>query len=217
MGAQRLDENRCRYRVWSPLALSVDLVIVGAPERALQLAHNGEGYFSAEVDNIPSGTRYRYRLNGEKERPDPASRFQPQGVHGPSQVIDGAFAWDDARWAGLPLKSYILYELHVGTFTPEGTFDAIIPHLSELKELGITAIELMPVAQFPGGRNWGYDGVQPFAVQNSYGGPQGLKRLVNACHRSGLAVALDVVYNHLGPEGNYLADFGPYFTARYET
>jgi maltooligosyltrehalose trehalohydrolase len=217
VGAQLLDQNRCRYCVWAPRASSVDLVIVGAPERAVRLAHAGEGYFFAEVENVPSGTRYRYRLNGEKERPDPASRFQPQGVHGPSQVIDPAFAWDHARWAGLPLKNYVFYELHVGTFTSEGTFDAIIPHLAELKELGITAIELMPVAQFPGSRNWGYDGVQPFAVQNSYGGPQGLKRLVNACHRCGLAVTLDVVYNHLGPEGNYLADFGPYFTARYKT
>ena len=216
-GAQLLDQKRCRYRVWAPRASSVDLLIVGAPERAVQLSHTGEGYFSAEVENTPGGTLYRYRLDGEKVRPDPASRFQPQGVHGPSQVIDAAFTWDDAQWVGLPLKSYVFYELHVGAFTPEGTFDAVIPHLTELKELGITAIELMPVAQFPGSHNWGYDGVQPFAVQNSYGGPEALKRLVNACHRCGLAVALDVVYNHLGPEGNYLADFGPYFTSRYET
>ena len=216
-GSQLLGNNRCLFRVWAPAASSVDLNIVGPMKRSVPLTHTGDGYFSAEVENISIGTLYRYRLNGEKERPDPASRFQPQGVHGPSQVIDSAFAWDDARWTGLPLKSYVLYELHVGAFTPEGTFDAIIPHLPELKELGITAIELMPVAQFPGSRNWGYDGVQPFAVQNSYGGPLGLKRLVNACHRIGLAVALDVVYNHLGPEGNYLADFGPYFTARYKT
>lgn len=175
------------------------------------------GYHEVCVENIAAGTLYYYRLNGARERPDPASRFQPQGVHGPSQVVNPEFPWDDQSWSGLPLRDYIIYELHVGTFTPEGTFDAIIPHLDELKELGITAIELMPVAQFPGSRNWGYDGVCPFAVQNSYGGPEGLKRLVNACHRHGVAVILDVVYNHLGPEGNYLADFGPYFTERYKS
>ncbi|HAZ31533.1 MAG TPA: malto-oligosyltrehalose trehalohydrolase, partial [Dehalococcoidia bacterium] len=147
----------------------------------------------------------------------PASRFQPRGVHGPSQVIDSHFSWQDQNWAGLPLEEYIVYELHVGAFTEEGTFDAIIPYLDELKDLGITALELMPVAQFPGNRNWGYDGAYPFAVQDSYGGPEGLKRLVNACHQKRLAVVLDVVYNHLGPEGNYVADFGPYFTDRYKT
>jgi maltooligosyltrehalose trehalohydrolase len=162
-------------------------------------------------------TLYFYRLDGTKDRPDPASRYQPHGVHGPSQVIDSTFPWEDQSWFGLPLKEFIIYELHVGTFTSTGTFDAITAQLEELKGLGITAIELMPVAQFPGNRNWGYDGVYPFAVQNSYGGPKGLKRLVNACHNIGLAVVLDVVYNHLGPEGNYLADFGPYFSDRYRT
>jgi maltooligosyltrehalose trehalohydrolase len=160
-------------------------------------------------------TLYFYRFGGRKERPDPASRFQPQGVHGPSQVVNPNFSWGDDSWSGLSLNEYIIYELHVGTFTPDGTFPAIIPHLHDLKNLGITAIELMPVAQFPGSRNWGYDGTYPFAVQNSYGGCEGLKRLVNRCHQAGLAVVLDVVYNHLGPEGNYLADFGPYFTDRY--
>ncbi|HLO09782.1 MAG TPA: malto-oligosyltrehalose trehalohydrolase, partial [Desulfobacteria bacterium] len=149
---------------------------------------------------------------------DPASRFQPQGVHGPSMVIDpDAFSWVGLEWRGIPLSSYILYELHVGTYTPEGTFDAVIPRLDSLVGLGITAVELMPVSQFPGRRNWGYDGVFPFAVQESYGGPEGLKRLVDACHLRGLAVVLDVVYNHLGPEGNYLSDFGPYFSDRYRT
>jgi len=212
-----LDNNRCLFRVWAPAASSVDVIVVAPTQRSVLLAHSADGYFSAEVENIPNGSLYHYRLNDEKDRPDPASRFQPQGVHGPSQVVDPAFPWEDAHWLGLALQSYILYELHVGTFTSEGTFDAIVPHLSELKDLGITAIELMPVAQFPGSRNWGYDGVQPFAVENSYGGPQGLKRLVNACHKVGLSVVLDVVYNHLGPEGNYLADFGPYFTDRYKT
>ena len=119
---------------------------------------------------------YVYRLDGQKERPDPASRFQPQGVHGPSQVVDPRFPWEDPCWFGTPLRDYVLYELHVGAFTPDGTFEAVIPFLEELQELGITAVEIMPVAQFPGNRNWGYDGVYPFAVQNSYGGPEGLKK-----------------------------------------
>jgi maltooligosyltrehalose trehalohydrolase len=138
-------------------------------------------------------------------------------VHGPSEVVDPQFHWEDHAWYGLPLSRYVIYELHVGTFTSQGTLDAIIPELDVLRELGITAVELMPLAQFPGARNWGYDGVYPFAVQNSYGGPQALKRLVNACHQRGLAVILDVVYNHLGPEGNYIGEFGPYFTSRYQT
>jgi maltooligosyltrehalose trehalohydrolase len=175
------------------------------------------GYFSAVVEGVEPGAWYFYRLDNERERPDPASRFQPRGVHGPSQIVDHRFHWEDTSWSGLPLAEYILYELHAGAFTPEGTFDAIIPRLRQLKELGVTAVELMPVAQFPGGRNWGYDGVFPFAVQNSYGGPEGLKRLVNACHLQGLAVVLDVVYNHLGPEGNYFREFGHYFTDRYKT
>jgi maltooligosyltrehalose trehalohydrolase len=131
--------------------------------------------------------------------------------------VDTDFAWTDKDWLGVPLERYVLYELHVGAFTPQGTFDAIIPRIKELRDLGITAIELMPVAQFPGNHNWGYDGVYPYAVQNSYGGPAALKRLVNTCHQQGMAVVLDVVYNHLGPEGNYLADFGPYFADLYRT
>ena len=177
----------------------------------------GCGYFQAVVDGVSAGALYRYRLDGKKERPDPASRYQPQGVHGPSQIVDSRFDWKDSEWRGIPLEKYVFYELHVGTFTPEGTFDAIIPRLTILKDLGVTAIELMPVAQFPSDRNWGYDGVYPYAVQASYGGPLRLKRLVDACHQHGIAVALDVVYNHLGPEGNYLADFGPYFTGLYKT
>ncbi len=176
------------------------------------------GYFHTRLSDLPAGALYRYRLNGHgDERPDPASRSQPQGVHGPSQVVDSRFDWTDAAWRGLPLEKYVLYELHVGTFTPEGTFDAVIPRIADLKALGITALEIMPVAQFPGSRNWGYDGVYPFAVQNSYGGPQALKRLVDACHAQGMAVVLDVVYNHLGPEGNYAGEFGFYFTEMYKT
>jgi len=175
------------------------------------------GYFRAFVEDIAPGAIYRYRLDGQKERPDPVSRYQPQGVHGPSQVVDNRFGWNDGSWRGLPLEKYVLYELHVGTFTPQGTFAAIIPRIAVLKDLGVTAIEVMPVSQFPGNRNWGYDGVYPYAVQASYGGPAALKELVDACHQQGIAVVLDVVYNHLGPEGNYLSDFGSYFTDVYRT
>jgi maltooligosyltrehalose trehalohydrolase len=175
------------------------------------------GYHYGVVQGVKPGTRYFYRLDGNTERPDPASKFQPEGVHGPSQVIDPHFVWEELHWSGIPFSHYVIYELHVGTFTAQGTFDAIVPHLDALKDLGITAIMIMPVAQFPGDRNWGYDGVYPFAVQNSYGGPEGFKRLIDACHQRGLAVILDVVYNHLGPEGNYFHDFGPYFTDRYRT
>jgi len=175
------------------------------------------GYHQIIVKDIAPGARYKYRLKSNKELPDPVSRYQPEGVHGPSEVVDRRFDWQDRHWFGLPIENYIIYELHVGTFTEEGTFEAVIPHLDELAETGITAVEIMPVAQFPGTRNWGYDGVFPFAVQNSYGGPAGLKKLVNACHQQGLAAILDVVYNHLGPEGNYLPQFAPYFTDRYKT
>jgi maltooligosyltrehalose trehalohydrolase len=147
------------------------------------------GYHQALVEDVEPGSLYLYRLDGQRELPDPASRSQPQGVHGPSQVVDASFPWEDDGWAGRPLADYVIYELHVGTFSTEGTFDAAIPHLSPLSELGITALELMPVTQFPGTRNWGYDGVFPFAVQSSYGGVQGLKRLVNACHKQGLPLA----------------------------
>jgi maltooligosyltrehalose trehalohydrolase len=157
-------------------------------------------------------------MNGKADRADPVSRWRPEGVHGPSRVTDpGDFDWDEGDWVGLAVRDLIIYELHVGSFTEAGTFEAIIPRLELLRELGITAIELMPVAEFPGRRNWGYDGVSLYAPQSSYGGPTGLRRLVNAAHRAGLAVVLDVVYNHLGPEGNYLRDFGPYFTDRYRT
>jgi maltooligosyltrehalose trehalohydrolase len=217
LGASLLEDGSCKFLVWSPQVERAELHLLGPREQLVPMERKESGYYEARVEGLAPGALYRYRLNGEKERADPASRFQPEGVHGPSQVLDSRFAWEDRPWFGLPLKQYVIYELHVGTFTHEGTFDAVIPHLESLKEIGITAIGLMPVAQFPGDRNWGYDGVYPFAAQNSYGGPESLKRLVNACHRHGLAVVLDVVYNHLGPEGNYLADFGPYFTERYRT
>jgi len=199
------------------MAQSVEVHLLAPRERLVPMDRRTRGYYEAVVDGIEPGALYWYRLDGVLERPDPASQLQPQDVHGPSQVVDSQFDWGDGAWCGIPLREYILYELHVGTFTTEGTFAAIVPHLPELKALGITAVELMPIGQFPGSRNWGYDGVYPFAAQHSYGGPAGLKRLVQACHRQGLAVVLDVVYNHLGPEGNYLGDYGPYFTERYKT
>lgn len=152
------------------------------------------------------------------ECPDPASLAQPDGVHGTSQAINiKNFEWTDSQWKNIPLEEYILYEIHTGTFTPQGTFESIEKKLDYLKDLGVNAIEIMPVAQFPGNRNWGYDGVFPFAVQNSYGGANALQQLVNTCHQKSIAVVLDVVYNHLGPEGNYLPQFAPYFTDKYKT
>jgi maltooligosyltrehalose trehalohydrolase len=210
-----------QFVVWAPLAAQVDVHLLSPAERLVPMESLSGGYFAARVADLPSGTTYFYRLTrpdgATVERPDPVSRSQPQGVHGPSAVVECDFAWSDAAWRGRALGEYVVYELHVGTFTPAGTFDAIVERLDALAELGVTAIEIMPVAQFPGERNWGYDGVYPFAGQHSYGGAPGLKRLVDACHRRSLAVVLDVVYNHLGPEGNYLSEFGPYFTDRYRT
>jgi maltooligosyltrehalose trehalohydrolase len=217
LGALPLAGGRCGFRVWAPRAARVEVHLVSPQERLLPLKKGQKGYFAGVLEGVAPGNRYFYRLDGSKERPDPASRFQPEGVHGPSQVIASEFPWTERGWGGLGLRDYVIYELHVGTFTAAGTLDAVIAHLEELKELGVTALELMPVAQFPGSRNWGYDGVFPYAVQHSYGGPEALKRLVDACHRQGLAVVLDVVYNHLGPEGNYLWDYGGYFTDRYRT
>jgi maltooligosyltrehalose trehalohydrolase len=217
IGACYLGDGRCRFRVWAPLAQTVEVHVVSPQDRLAPLTPQPRGYHEGIVEGLEPGALYFYRLDGERDRPDPASRAQLQDVHGPSQVVDTAFPWQDGHWWGLPLRDYVLYELHVGTFTAAGTFEAIILHLPDLKALGITAVELMPAAQFPGARNWGYDGVYPFAVQHAYDGPQGLQRLVDACHRQGLAVVLDVVYNHLGPEGNYLGEFGPYFTERYTT
>jgi len=217
LGATYLGGGLGEFLVWAPLINQVEVHILSPEERMVPLEKVSRGYHYGVVQGVKPGTRYFYRLDGNNERPDPASKFQPEGVHGPSQVIDPHFVWEELHWSGIPFSHYVLYELHVGTFTAQGTFDAIVPHLDELKDLGITAIEIMPVAQFPGERNWGYDGVYPCAVQNSYGGPEGLKRLIDACHQRGLAVILDVVYNHLGPEGNYLHDFGPYFSDRYRT
>lgn len=217
LGATPLGADGCRFVVWAPNCERVEVCLEAPDGRTVPTVRDDRGYFTVTVDSVAPAARYRYRLDGEKLRPDPASRSQPEGVHGPSAVVDPAFPWQDADWRGLPLERFVIYELHVGTYTPEGTFDAIIPHLDRLKELGVTAVEIMPVAQFPGTRNWGYDGVDLFAAQHSYGGPDGLRRLVDACHQRGLAAVLDCVYNHLGPEGNYLWDYGPYFTDRYHT
>jgi maltooligosyltrehalose trehalohydrolase len=215
LGARLIAPDRCEFRVWAPAHDKVELHIVVPSERRIAMSKDAMGYHQATVD-APAGTRYFFTVNG-KDRPDPASRSQPESVHGPSEVVDSSFEWHDATWRGIPLEDHVVYELHVGTFTQEGTFDGVIGKLDELKRLGITAIELLPIAQFPGSRNWGYDGVYVNAVQASYGGGAGLKRLVDAAHQRGLAVLLDVVYNHLGPEGNYLSEFGPYFTDRYKT
>lgn len=217
LGARCSQDGGCDFLVWAPKANRVNVRTLD-DYHSLELNPLPHGYFHGAFAHLKSGTRYVYSLDGEKERADPASRYQPDGVFGPSQVFDlSDFQWSDREWHGLELKDLIFYELHVGTYTSAGTLDGLIEHISEWKALGVTAIELMPLAQFSGTRNWGYDGVFPFAVQNSYGGPRALQRFVNACHCQGLAVVLDVVYNHLGPEGNFLADFGPYFTDRYRT
>jgi maltooligosyltrehalose trehalohydrolase len=183
----------------------------------LEMERIEDGYFVLQAAANP-GDRYFYLVDDKHPVPDPVSRFLPEGVHGPTEIVDPRqFVWSDAGWRGLPLKDYVIYELHIGTFTPAGTFDAAIEKLEYLKKLGVSVIEIMPVAAFPGVRNWGYDGVSPYAVQASYGGPEGLARLVDAAHAIGLGVMLDVVYNHLGNEGNYLRFFGPYFTDRHKT
>jgi maltooligosyltrehalose trehalohydrolase len=208
-------ESGVQFRVWAPSVSSLAVRWAGTEPREMTRA--GEE-FELVIEDARPGDRYSLVLDSSRERPDPWSRSQPEGVHGPSEIIDpDSFTWSDSDWTGIPLSDYIFYELHVGTFTPHGTFEAIVSKLAHLKDLGVTAIELMPVAQFPGNRNWGYDGVDLFASQSSYGGAAGLKTLVNAAHIVGLAVVLDVVYNHLGPEGNYLSEFGPFFTDRYRS
>jgi len=217
-GAIFQPDNSLHFSVWAPRAQTVTLHCLSSA-RIVPMKRDTEGLYTVTVQDLQSGDRYCYLLDGERARPDPVSRFQPAGVHGPSQIVDPkAFVWTDHAWKGIALKDLIIYELHSGTFTPDGTFAAIIPFLDYLKnDLGVTAVELMPVAEFPGSHNWGYDGTHPYAPHSAYGGPQSLRTLINTCHEKGLAVALDVVYNHLGPEGNYLAEYGPYFTDRYKT
>ncbi|MBD3320861.1 MAG: malto-oligosyltrehalose trehalohydrolase [Chitinivibrionales bacterium] len=206
------------FSVWAPFRNDVRLEILTPRKSVHCMERDEKGYYHCTVPAVSPGATYRYILDNTLRRPDPASFSQPQGVHGPSQVVDhGAFHWDEKGWAGIPAHHYICYELHCGTFTDEGTLAAAARRCDYLSHLGVTAIELMPVIDFPGTRNWGYDGVFPFSVHGTYGGMEGLKQFVNECHRNGLAVVLDVVYNHLGPEGNYLRDFGPYFTDKYTT
>lgn len=217
IGGRYWGGGKCRFTVWAPFSERVSVCTLEPEEKEIQGIVDTLGYWHFEAEDLFPGATYLFRLNADTLRPDPASHFQPQGVHGPSQIVDHAYPWSDSGWSGIPMKEMIVYELHVGTFTEEGTFEAIIPRLKELHDLGITALEIMPVGQFPGNRNWGYDGVYPFAVQNSYGGPKSFKRLIDSCHARGLAVILDVIYNHLGPEGNYLSEFGPYFSDKYKT
>jgi maltooligosyltrehalose trehalohydrolase len=220
-GASLREDGSIRFAVWAPRAERVSVQVVRGPRTGEWPLAAEAGVFEGVVAGLGAGADYVYRLAtgaGIRERPDPASRFQPRGVHGASRIVDPcAFRWTDGRWRAPDAADLVLYEVHVGTFTAAGTFDGAVAELPALRELGVTAIELMPVGEFPGARNWGYDGVHPYAPQSTYGGPEGLRRLVNAAHGIGLAVVLDVVYNHLGPEGNHLAEFGPYFTDRYRT
>ena len=204
------------FEVWAPRARSLEVKI---GNKKFPLAQKPRGWWAAEIEEAGPGTDYGFVIDGlEPPLPDPRSQWQPNSVHGESRVIDhGAFAWSDGGWQAPPLSSALIYELHLGTFTPEGTLKAAESHLDYLKELGVTHVELMPIANFPGKRGWGYDGVDLYALYNAYGEPGDLKHFVDACHGKGLAVLLDVVYNHLGPVGNYLEKFGPYFTASHST
>ena len=203
--------------LWAPYADTVSLVLISRQEE-IPLDKQEFGYWSCITSRIKPGDHYLLELNKNERLPDPASLSQPEGTDGPSEVVNiHQFSWTDNHWENPALSAYIFYELHTGAFTPAGTFAGVEEKLDYLKDLGITAIEIMPVAQFPGTRNWGYDGVFPFAVQHSYGGACALQHLVNACHEKGLAVVLDVVYNHMGPEGNNFKKFGPYFTDKYKT
>lgn len=211
-------QKRCHFTVWAPSAQAVTLHLEAPKAESIAMKSLANGYWTTSLASVVPGTRYRYSLDGQSALPDPASRYQPDGVHEASAVVDlGRYEWQDHEWSGLPRAQWVVYELHVGTFTPEGTFEAVIDRLDDLQDLGVNVLELMPIAQFTGERNWGYDGVYPFATQASYGGPVGLMALVDACHQRGMAVILDVVYNHLGPEGNYLPQYGPYFTDAYRT
>ena len=216
LGANIIADGRVRFRVWAPRhdQVLVDLV---DNDRRVEMKRDASGYHTAAVDGVWAGTRYAYRLSGGPPRPDPVSRFQPDGVHGPSQVIDTEFAWKDGEWRPPAREDLIVYEAHVGAFTEDGTFASAMDRLDELVDLGVTAIEWMPIAQCPGKWNWGYDGVNWFAPNCNYGTPNDLRRFVDAAHQKGLAVIVDVVYNHFGPEGNYLGEFGPYLSSRHTT
>ena len=219
LGSVLAADGLTTWRVWAPLAKQVEVVFDKGTHTSVPMTRHGHGYFSTQLPHIGEGTRYGYRLDGRADvRPDPCSLWQPGGVNGSSAVFSPErFAWTDHDWKGISRASLAIYEMHIGTFTKQGTFEAAIERLEDLIDLGVTAIEIMPVAEFPGDRNWGYDGVLLFAAQSTYGGPLGLLRLVDAAHAKGLAVILDVVYNHFGPESNHIREFGPYFTERYKT
>ncbi|MFW5831771.1 MAG: malto-oligosyltrehalose trehalohydrolase [Prolixibacteraceae bacterium] len=211
------DGNFCEFVVWAPKAGEMHVVLEGSGRR-IKMNQKDFGYWELTEKNIQPGTRYKYQINSEKSFPDPASLSQPDGVHKASEVINlNDFNWTDSGWNNIPLNEMIQYELHTGTFSETGDFDGIISKLDYLKDLGVNTLEILPVSQFSGQRNWGYDGVYPFAVQNSYGGPKKLMELINICHEKGMAVIMDVVYNHFGPEGNYTGNFGHYFTDTYST
>jgi maltooligosyltrehalose trehalohydrolase len=204
------------FQVWAPGRARVDLLLSSSERISMERAERG--WWRVEVPKADTGARYLFSLDEGPGRPDPRSGWQPEGVDGPSAVVDqGAFSWSDHSWAGFDLSTSVVYEMHVGTFSAAGTFEGAIDHLGHLVDLGVTAVEIMPVAESSGARGWGYDGTDLWAPHQAYGGPEGLKRLVDACHQRGLGVVLDVVYNHLGPAGNYLNEFGPYFTDRYQT
>jgi maltooligosyltrehalose trehalohydrolase len=211
-------QSGVEFRVWAPAPERVEVELLN-PNKRVPMQRDDAGVWSATVPEARVGTRYRFVLNGDAKRPDPYSRYQPEGVHGPSEVVDpNAFTWHDQIWPGVRIQGLVIYQLHVGTATPEGTLDSLIGQLPRLKSLGIDAVQLLPLGEFPGSRNWGYDGVDLFAVEHAYGGPLALKRLVDAAHQTGLGVIIDVIYNHLGPDGNYLRDFSPhYFTDHYHT
>jgi maltooligosyltrehalose trehalohydrolase len=215
LGAVPQGDGSTRFEVWAPRAEVLTLVLSTSAE--IEMDRRDRGYHETRAE-APAGTRYRYRFPDGTELADPASRSQPEDVHGPSEVVDAtALSWTDDGWTGVALRDLVTYELHVGTFTGQGTFDAAVEHLDDLVDLGVTAVEPMPIGEFPGARNWGYDGVFPFAPESSYGGPLGFHRFVDAAHARGLAVVLDVVYNHLGPEGNVLPSYAPYLSTRYRT
>ncbi|MEO0803501.1 MAG: malto-oligosyltrehalose trehalohydrolase, partial [Cyanobacteria bacterium J06642_2] len=227
-GVYPVDETRWQVHIWSPGARLVCIKLfadTSSEPREIALSSLSDapdnplsyGHFFTEINGLQTGQGYQFVVD-DLPTPDPASRWQPHGVHGHSNIFDPRdYAWGDRDWSGIALADCIIYELHIGTFTPAGTFESAIAAIPHLLELGITAVEIMPVAQFPGDRNWGYDGTFPYAVQHSYGGPLGLQRFVDACHQAGLAVFLDVVYNHLGHEGNYLWDRAPYFSQTHFT
>jgi malto-oligosyltrehalose trehalohydrolase len=219
-GAECLSDGSVRFRLWAPAARRVELCLGDIHQaQHLQLDQQAQGWFQLVTDAGKPGAQYSFRIDENQKVPDPASRFQPRDVHGPSEVIDPeAFDWQDEDWCGRPWEEAVIYELHVGTFTPEGTFAAVTDKLDYLADLGVTALELMPLSDFPGRWNWGYDGVLPFALDSSYGRPEDLKELIQGAHRRSLMVLLDVVYNHFGPEGNYLHSYAPqFFTDRHHT